>query len=222
MASAAEDKEEDFPLTRIILLGDKKVGKTALIKRYTEDSFLDSYVQTIGIDFDLRKIKLDNKSVKTQIWEMSGFSMCSSLDVLGLLRRFSSPVNSCLVGIMVVYDVNNKSSLESMEFYQETLCEIKRDKNIPMILVGNKCDEIQDRQDREVDDELVRKYKKLLDCDIVMDTSAKHGRNVEAAFVTLIAMYIKNAKNISGQIDEKKSTTSIGIRRQCYNSCCTQ
>ncbi len=212
-------------LVRIILLGGNNVGKTALIKRYVEDCFIDSYIQTIGIDFATRQINLDHNSIKSQVWEMSGYSMRSSLDVCDLVRRFSTNTNGD-VGIMVVYDINNKSSLESMVYYQDVLSEIKDERNIPLMLVGNKCDGTQERNDKDVDDELVMKYTERLGCDIVIETSAKHGYNVEAAFVTLIAVAIDNAKKKSSRKEIKKNkitTCTVNrIRSGCYDGCSIQ
>ncbi len=220
------DQGYDPCFVRIIVLGGKNVGKTALVKRYVDNGFVDSYIQTMGIDFAMRQIKLDHHSRKSQVWEMSGYSMHASVeDVRSLVRKLATNTNAD-AGIMVVYNVKNKCSLETMVYYQDVLRQIRHDTNIPIMLVGNKCDGILDRNDKDVDDELVRKYKECLGCDIVIETSAKHGDNVEAAFVALIATAIENARKNSSEneiIKNKIPThTGNGIRRGCYNGCYMQ
>lgn len=58
---------------RIIMLGDSTVGKTSLLKRYTEDTFLDSINQTVGVDFYVRFLDVEpGVRVKLQFWDTAG------------------------------------------------------------------------------------------------------------------------------------------------------
>ena len=65
-----ENKEHSF---KILLLGDTSVGKTCFLKRYTEDTFQDAYLSTIGFDFKFKMVTLKNgKQVKVQLWDTAG------------------------------------------------------------------------------------------------------------------------------------------------------
>lgn len=58
---------------RIIMLGDSTVGKSSLVKRYTEDLFLDSVNQTVGVDFYVHFIEVEpGVRVKLQFWDTAG------------------------------------------------------------------------------------------------------------------------------------------------------
>ena len=57
-------------LTRlqVVLLGDCRVGKTSLLKRFCEDKFKEIYTPTIGIDFNTKVVRVKEKFIKIQIW----------------------------------------------------------------------------------------------------------------------------------------------------------
>jgi GTPase SAR1 family protein len=47
---------------QIILLGDGAVGKTSIANRFTEDKFAQSYKQTVGVDFFVRRLQLSRQN----------------------------------------------------------------------------------------------------------------------------------------------------------------
>ena len=57
---------------KIILIGDASVGKSALLTRFSENTFLPSYTTTIGIDFNSRMIRVDHSICKLEIWDTAG------------------------------------------------------------------------------------------------------------------------------------------------------
>ena len=60
-------------MTKLVLTGDMCVGKSALLQRLAEDSFHDKFQQTIGVDFRLYGISLDDgRRVKLQMWDTAG------------------------------------------------------------------------------------------------------------------------------------------------------
>ena len=56
---------------KIVVLGDGAVGKTSLIKRYTEEKFQSDYILTIGANFAVKNIEVDGVVVKLQIWDLA-------------------------------------------------------------------------------------------------------------------------------------------------------
>lgn len=60
-------------LFKILLVGDSGVGKSALLNRFVLHQFQDDYISTIGIDFHIKTICLDNGvRVKLQLWDTAG------------------------------------------------------------------------------------------------------------------------------------------------------
>lgn len=58
--------EYDY-LFKLLLIGDSGVGKSCLLLRFADDTYTQSYISTIGVDFKIRTIELDGKTVKLQI-----------------------------------------------------------------------------------------------------------------------------------------------------------
>ena len=62
-------------LFKLLLIGDSGVGKSCLLLRFADDTYTESYISTIGVDFKIRTIELDGKTVKLQIVRILGSSL---------------------------------------------------------------------------------------------------------------------------------------------------
>ena len=58
-------------LLKLLLIGDSGVGKSSLLLRFSDDSYSDLYISTIGVDFKIRTLEIDGKIIKLQIWGKS-------------------------------------------------------------------------------------------------------------------------------------------------------
>ncbi|XP_028090719.1 ras-related protein RIC1-like isoform X2 [Camellia sinensis] len=94
------------------------------------DSYLESYISTIGVDFKIRTVEQDRKTIKLQIWDTAGQEH---------FRTISSSYYRGAHGIIVVYDMTNQGSFNNVK---QWLSEIDRyaSENVNKLLVGNKCD----------------------------------------------------------------------------------
>ncbi|CAN1333804.1 GTP-binding protein YPTM2, partial [Linum perenne] len=96
-------------LFKLLLIGDSGVGKSCLLLRFADDSYLDSYISTIGVDFKIRTVEQDGKTIKLQIVVYDVTDQESFNNVkqwLNEIDRYASEnVNKLLVG--------NKSDLTS-------------------------------------------------------------------------------------------------------------
>ena len=57
---------------QLISVGDTKVGKSCIIKRYCEGRFVQKYVTTIGVDYGVKKITVAGRKVAVNFFDLSG------------------------------------------------------------------------------------------------------------------------------------------------------
>ena len=155
----------------LVLIGDSGVGKSCLLLRFADDKWTDSYISTIGVDFKIRTIELDGKTIKLQIWDTAGQER---------FRTISSTYYRGAHGIIVVYDT---TEMESFNNVKQWLHEIDRYAcaNVKKLLVGNKCDLASKRA---VPTEQAAEFAESLGVEY-LETSAKSALNVEKAFTTM-------------------------------------
>merc|ERR1712018_437051 len=172
----AMNPEYDY-LFKLLLIGDSGVGKSCLLLRFADDTYNESYISTIGVDFKIRTIELDGKTIKLQIWDTAGQER---------FRTITSSYYRGAHGIIVVYDVTDQESFNNVKQWLQEIdryaCE-----NVNKLLVGNKCDLTTKKV---VDYTTAKEYADQLGIPF-LETSAKNATNVEQAFMTMAAE-IKN------------------------------
>ncbi|XP_006021945.2 ras-related protein Rab-39B-like [Alligator sinensis] len=158
---------------RIIMLGDSTVGKSSLLKRYTEGVFLESINQTVGVDFYVQFMEIEpGVQVKLQFWDTAG------------QERFRSVTRSYYrnsAGGVLMFDLTNRASFESIREWHREVTETVKPFHIVFVLVGHKCDLIAERKVGKKEGE---KLASSLGAKYI-ETSAKNSSNVDAAFQML-------------------------------------
>ncbi|OSX74520.1 hypothetical protein BU14_0285s0009 [Porphyra umbilicalis] len=162
--------EYDY-LFKLLLIGDSSVGKSALLLRFADDTYTESYISTIGVDFKIRTIELEGKTIKLQIWDTAGQER---------FRTITSSYYRGAHGIIIVYDVTD---LESFNNVKSWLQEIDRfaSEHVNKLLVGNKNDLTSKKM---VDTAVAKEFADSLGIKF-LETSAKTAENVESAFLTM-------------------------------------
>uniref|UniRef100_A0A674IIW6 RAB1B, member RAS oncogene family n=1 Tax=Terrapene triunguis TaxID=2587831 RepID=A0A674IIW6_9SAUR len=97
--------EYDY-LFKLLLIGDSGVGKSCLLLRFADDNYTDSYISTIGVDFKIRTIELEGKTIKLQIWDTAGQER---------FRTITSSYYRGAHGIIIVYDVTDQEYADALE-----------------------------------------------------------------------------------------------------------
>ena len=190
------NKQKLSPLTekydlmfKILILGDSGVGKSSLFLRYTKNEFNADMRSTIGVEFGLKFLKIEDFQLKIQIWDTAG------------MERYRSITNAYYKGakgVIIVYDICRKKSFENVDNWIEDF-KSKADEDAVILLIGNKCDLIESRE--VTMEEAERKAKKNQYG--FMETSAKDNNNVDKAFETLFDEIVKIYKDKNGGNIEK-------------------
>ncbi|KAG0439166.1 Ras-related protein Rab-13 [Dictyocoela muelleri] len=155
---------------KILILGESSVGKTSILCRFKDDVFRYSRMNTIGIDFVSKTIDINNKPVKLQIWDTAGQERFHSI-TKGYYRNAN--------GIFLVFSMTDDRSFECIDrWYSEIKSEVSN--SIPIFLVGNKVDMINDETKLNV-------YKKKADLMNIKyyQTSAYSGKNIDKLFIDM-------------------------------------
>jgi len=185
--------EYDY-LFKLLLIGDSGVGKSCLLLRFADDTYTESYISTIGVDFKIRTIELDGKTIKLQIWDTAGQER---------FRTITSSYYRGAHGIIVVYDVTDQESFHNVKQWLQEIdryaCE-----NVNKLLVGNKCDLTTKKV---VDYTTAKEYADQLEIPF-LETSAKNATNVEQAFMTMAAE-IKNRMGPGSMPQDGKQNVKI-------------
>lgn len=164
------------------MFGSPGVGKTSLILRYIKDSFSEDLKKTIGTNFLIKEIEIDNTLCRLLIWDIGGQSQFSSL------RQVYFKGSQAAIG---VYDI---TSPESLHRILDWVNSIKKSVgSIPMILVGNKIDI---EHERRIPREEALDLAARLDC-VHYEASAKVGDNVEKFFLDITTRCLQIARTYS-------------------------
>ncbi len=165
---------------KLILTGDFQVGKTSLIKRFVENKFQDNYISTIGVEITKRILELGPKTKLTFVlWDIGG----QKADMASYRKRFYSGAN----GAFIVIDRTRPESAQSVEFWYNEINEIVA-KNIPIVIVGNKSDLVNNILVSEHD---IKNIAAKYDSHYIL-SSAKTGENVNDVFSYIAFRIISN------------------------------
>ena len=179
--NAASPNSSNSVLYKLLLIGDSGVGKSSLLHRFADDIYTDSYISTIGVDFKIKTMVVEDKVVKLQIWDTAGQER---------FRTITSSYYRGAHGIIVVYDITDLDSFSNVKVW---LGEIDRyaSENVDKLLVGNKCD-LEDS--RQVSKEVAQEFAATLKVNCI-ETSAKDASHVDDAFRSMAA-------TIMGRLDK--------------------
>jgi small GTP-binding protein len=153
---------------KVIIFGDAGSGKTTLTKRFMTNQFISDTQMTIGVDFEIKTISLDGKTIKLQIWDFGGEERFRFL-----LPKYIRGAG----GGIFMYDITNYSSLNHVDDWLSVVKEVGE--KFPIILVGGKSDLEENRQVSLEDGLEAARSSNLNE---LIECSSKTGENVELIF----------------------------------------
>ncbi len=186
---------------KFLLVGDAMVGKTAyslvLLKKGTQTA----YKATIGADMSLIHREIDNTTLNIYLWDVAGQDRFQNLYPV-----FFKQANVA----MIVFDLNSPKSFERIDSFVEHINNharvVSTGEDIPLVLIGNKCDLLQEISDEDIN-AIVEKHKFLA----FFKTSALTGDGVVESFNQSASRVFEFYK------DREVPTNSIDLRAGAKN-----
>eukprot|EP00835_Amoeboradix_gromovi_P001680 NODE_82_length_22708_cov_0.383476.p9 type:complete len:216 gc:universal NODE_82_length_22708_cov_0.383476:11303-10656(-) len=206
---------------KILLIGNSNAGKSSILLRFTENTFTDESITTIGVDFKLKMVQYQETEIKDK--ELSPkvvgpvseaqktYKLCC-FDTAGQ-ERFSKLTSSYYrnaQGVLLVFDLSNKETFTSLDkWYKELQAYCP---SVPIVVVGNKSD-----QKREITRQEATKYAESINATYV-EVSAKTNLNINEVFQTLLGVIIPSLSKKVKRSSSLRSVRSIQFNRPSTES----
>ena len=158
---------------QIVLVGDSTVGKTSLLLKYTNGSYSEDNLATVGLDFITKDEIINEKTIRVKIWDTAGQERYKSL-TQGFFRLAN--------GAIIVFDVSNNDSFVNLKYWVSALRNFfnLNQTVFNVIIVGNKID-----KEREVSQEDANNFAKENGI-TYFEVSAKTGEGVKESFIYIV------------------------------------
>lgn len=155
-------------ILKILTAGEGGVGKTTLLHRYVEGKFSAETKMTIGVEFFLKEVEIDQKQCTLQLWDFGG------------QERFRFLLESYVLGAkgaLLMFDLTRMMTLDSLDQWIKIVR--KGDPDLPVLFLGTKLD-LED--DVQVDDDYAKIFLNEFNLIDYLKISSKTGENVSNAF----------------------------------------
>ena len=188
---------------KVLLLGDSTVGKTCFLLQYTDKTFQDIHLSTIGLDRRSKSMVLKSgKNVKIEIWDTAGQDRFRSI-----AKNYYKSAN----GVILIYDVTNRQTYDNIAKWISQIQQ-EVDQRVIIYIVGNKIDmENQRKVKTEEGQKIAEEYNFPF-----AETSAKDGTNINETFEDIVEKIDTIFSNM-GNKNTKKNKLYKGKSR---TSCC--
>ncbi|MEE6478149.1 hypothetical protein FKM82_011757 [Ascaphus truei] len=188
-------------LFKIVVIGNSSVGKTSFLRRFCEDNFSPETSATVGIDYSVKTVTVDNCQVALQLWDTAGQERYRSIT-----KQFFRKAD----GVIVMYDITCKETFTSVRQWL-TSVEEAAGENIPILMLGNKTD---NEREREVPCGVGEHLAK--DCNLMFyECSASTGHNAKESVLHL-------ARVLKEQEDKVKEKTVHLLDSPKKMFCCSR
>ena len=193
-------KKPKIPHYKVLILGDKAVGKSCFLIRFTENKFQEIYLSTAGMDYKYKDVMYEEgKTIRLQIWDTAGQERYRTITT-GLFKGAA--------GIILMYDITDQQTFNNVREWIKSI-EEETSKKVILILVGNKVD----KKEREVlkaeGEQIAEEYNFPF-----FETSAQSGLNVNSVFETLAKLIVEKKAQSANQ-GHKLTNTKNNEKKKC-------
>ncbi|CDW52900.1 Ras and EF-hand 8 domain containing protein [Trichuris trichiura] len=164
---------------KVVVAGDSGVGKTSFLDRFTNDRFDPTHQSTIGIDFHLRVLKVEDQLIGLQLWDTAGQERFRSIT-----KQYFRKADA----VILMFDLTSEQSFKNVRQWLSSVEEVT-DENCIICIIGNKTDLLEQGHARMHREEFKpeEEYQGLY-----FEASAKTGDSVQEAMYQL-ALLLKDA-----------------------------
>ncbi|XP_028660558.1 ras-related and estrogen-regulated growth inhibitor [Erpetoichthys calabaricus] len=192
------------PEVKLAIFGTAGVGKSALVVRFLTRRFIWEYDPTLESTYR-HQVNIDDEAVSMEILDTAGQE--DLLQREGHVRWGD--------GFVIVYDITDRGSFDEVVPLKNFLDEIKKPKNVTLILVGNKADL---EHSRKVSTEEGEKLATELACAFYECSACTGEGSINEAFHEL-CREVRRRKMIQGKTRRRSSTTHV---KQAINKMLTK
>nr|XP_061815857.1 EF-hand calcium-binding domain-containing protein 4B-like [Nerophis lumbriciformis] len=175
-------------LFKVVLVGNSSVGKTSLLRSFCEGHFHPSTTATVGIDFSVKILTLNNMQIAMQLWDTAGQERYRSIT-----KQFFRKAD----GVVVMYDVTMDESFKAVSPWLANVKDAAGE-GVQILLLGNKMDMDSDREVSLKEAEQLAQESKVM----FYEVSAYTGKNVTESLTHL-------ARVLMEQEDKVRDTTVL-------------
>jgi len=170
------------------------------LSRYVDDCFTSSFITTIGIDFKIKSILIDDLKIKLQIWDTAGQDR---------FRTITTAYYRGAMGILLIYDICDEVSFLNVRNWIKQIDQ-NAVEGASRILIGNKCDMTEERkvtyeQGKSLADEYEIKF---------YETSAKDNTNVDGSFLAIAEEIVGVLKTDPGRFGISAESSGVSLAKK--------
>ena len=176
----------DLNYTKVLLIGDSGVGKTAILQRFTEGTFTPGIQSTVGVEYKAFPVKTSRGMLKMNLWDTAGQEKFRSISK-GFFRNAHAGV--------LVFECGLRSSFSSLDRWLNDFHSL----SLPNAVVYLVCNKIDLAENRVVTTEEAEAYAKMHSLHYI-ETSAKDGSGIDTLFL-----------NLAQEIDDRKAAGELTL-----------
>lgn len=169
-------------LIKTALTGDYGCGKSSILLRFTDNTYTDESAPTIGVDFRLKHVYIDDIDFKLQLWDTAGQEQYKSIT--------QSYFRSVYL-FLIVFDITNRTSFLNLHKWINMIKENK-EKSQKMVLIGN-CLDLKHKREVSKDEAYIfANYYNMN----YYEVSAKEDININNMFTDILKDILPNVDNL--------------------------
>ena len=169
-------------MSKVVVVGDCSVGKTALIERAVNDSFANDYFASTGCLTYTFNTMIDGKEYEASIWDTAGQEKYKSL-----APYFLRGALACIA----VYSTDIPESAEGLWKW----IEILKENGCNIVVIARNKDDLNIPDQSNVEQIAAEKEIPLI------RTSAKTGQNVNQLFITVLQEIAASERRIEPELN---------------------